>query len=57
MGLRKVEFIAQVFNLFGRDNLGLTELGWQENALSDAFGQILSVQPRQQAELAVRFTF
>jgi hypothetical protein len=46
-----------VFNLFGRDNLGLTELGWQENALSDAFGQILSVQPRQQAELAVRFTF
>ena len=57
LGVRKVEFIAQVFNLFGRDNLGLTELGWQENALSDAFGQILSVQSRQQAELAVRFTF
>ena len=56
MGNRRVEFIAQVFNLFGRDNLGIAGT-WQENALSDAFGRILEVQPRQQAELAVRFTF
>ena len=52
-----VELIAQVFNLFGRDNLGDVEPGWQENALSDSFGHILTVQPRQQAELAMRFTF
>jgi hypothetical protein len=55
-GDRRVEFIAQVFNLFGRDNLGIAGT-WQENALSDSFGRILQVQPRQQAELAVRFTF
>jgi len=56
MGNRRNEFIAQVFNLFGHDNLGIAGT-WQENALSDAFGRILEVQPRQQAELAVRFTF
>jgi hypothetical protein len=57
LGDQRLEFIAQVFNLFGRDNLGEIEQGWQENALSDSFGRILTVQPRQQAELAVRFTF
>jgi len=57
LGGRRLEFIAQVFNLFGRDNLGAIEQGWQENALSDSFGRILSVQERQQAELALRFTF
>ena len=61
VGMRRVEFIAQVFNLFGSDNLGLglaaTGSPWQENALSNSFGRILEVQPRQQAELAVRFTF
>ena len=51
-----LEFIAQVFNLFGRDNLGVAGT-WQENVLSDSFGRLLEVQPRQQAELAVRFTF
>jgi hypothetical protein len=56
MGVRKLEFIAQVFNLFGRDNLGVAGT-WQENVLSDSFGRLLEVQPRQQAELAVRFTF
>lgn len=30
---------------------------WQENALSNSFAPILEVQPRQQAELAVRFIF
>jgi hypothetical protein len=57
LGARRVEFIAQVLNLFGRDNLGITEVTWNENALSDSFGQILTVQPRQQAELAIRLTF
>jgi hypothetical protein len=57
VGNRRVEVIAQVFNLFGRDNLGAIEQGWVENALSNSFGRILTVQPRQQAELAVRFTF
>jgi len=56
LGPRRVEFIAQVFNLFGTDNLGIAGT-WQENALSNSFGRILEVQPRQQAELAVRFTF
>jgi len=61
LGTRRVEFIAQVQNLFGRDNFGVglaaTGSPWQENVLSDSFGRILEVQPRQQAELAVRFTF
>jgi hypothetical protein len=56
LGGRRLEFIAQVFNLFGRDNLGLAGT-WQENALSNSFGRMNEVQPRQQAELAVRFTF
>jgi hypothetical protein len=56
VGMKRVEFIAQVFNLFGTDNLGIAGT-WQENALSNSFGRILEVQPRQQAELAVRFTF
>jgi hypothetical protein len=56
MGVRRLEFIAQVFNLFGRDNLGVAGT-WQENVLSDSFGRLLEVQPRRQAELAVRFTF
>ena len=57
LGNRRLELIAQVFNLFGRDNLGGIAQGWIENALSNSFGQILTVQPRQQAELALRFTF
>jgi hypothetical protein len=56
-GGQRLEIIGQVFNLFGRDNRGEIEQGWQENALSDSFGRILTVQARQQAELAVRFTF
>ncbi len=59
---RKLELIAQVFNVFGRDNLaasggtggvGVTA-GWVTNALSDSFGRILQAGNRQQAELAVR---
>ena len=56
-GDRSLELIAQVFNLFGRTNLGGIGVGRQLNALSNAFGQILGAQPRQEAELAVRFRF
>ena len=52
---RKFELIAQVFNLLGTDILGGIAQGWTENALSDSFGRVLTVLPRQQAELAVRF--
>ena len=54
---RKLDLIAQVFNVLGADNLGGVGTGWVTNALSDNFGRILSAQPRQQAELAVKFTF
>ena len=56
-GRRRAEFIAQVFNLFGRDNLGGIGSSFQTNALSDTFGQLTTAQPRQQTELAVRITF
>ena len=57
-GGRKVDLIAQVFNLLGTDNLLPPGGGaYVDNALSDAFGKILSAQPRQQAELAARFSW
>ena len=56
-GERSFELIAQVFNVLGRTNLGGIGVGRQTNALSNAFGQILGAQPRQEAELAVRFRF
>jgi hypothetical protein len=51
---RRLELIGQVFNVFGTTNLGGIGFTRQTNALSNAFGQILGAQPRQQAELAVR---
>ena len=55
---RKLEFIAQVFNVFGTDNLLPPGAGsYVDNALSDSFGKILSAQPRQQGEIAVRYGF
>ena len=57
-GGRRVDLIAQVFNLFGSDNNGGAGVNnYVLNALSDAFGTINTVRPRQQAELAVRFVF
>ncbi len=64
-GDRRLELIAQVFNVLGTDNLaasggvaaGGVAPGWSLNALSDSFGRILQAYNRQQAELAVRFTF
>jgi hypothetical protein len=51
---RRLEFIGQVFNLFGRNNLGGIGITRTNNSLSNAFGRILGAQPRQQAELAIR---
>ena len=51
---RKVELIAQVFNLLNRTNLLAV---WQTNALSSSFGTITSAGNMRQAELAVRFSF
>jgi hypothetical protein len=57
-GDRKLEVLAQVFNLLGTDNLDAPfTSGRVTNALSDTFGRILTARPRQQAELGVRFTF
>ena len=36
------------------DRIGVTR---QTNALSNAFGQILGAQPRQEGELAIRVTW
>ena len=56
-GGRRADLIAQVFNLFGTDSFGSGALPWQMNALSNAFGTIGTVHPRQQAELAIRFVW
>jgi len=56
-GKRRIEGIFQIFNLFGRDNLGGIGSSFQSNALSDTFGQLLTAQNRQQAEIALRMTF
>jgi hypothetical protein len=56
-GGRRADVIAQVFNLFGTDSFGPGATPWQMNALSNSFGTINSVHPRQQAELAVRFVW
>jgi hypothetical protein len=47
-----------VFNVFGTDNLLPPGAGsYVDNALSDSFGKILSAQPRQQGEIAIRYAF
>jgi hypothetical protein len=56
-GNRRVELVAQVFNVFGHDNLLSVGDTWQENALSSSFGRITTTNPRQQGELAVHVVF
>ena len=56
-GRRRLELIAQVFNLFGRTNLGGIGSSFNTNALSDTFGQLPTAQPRQQGEVAVKVIF
>jgi hypothetical protein len=57
-GQRKAEFVVQVFNMFGTNNL-LPPGGdsYVNNSLSDSFGKILTAQPRQQGEIAIRYAF
>ena len=57
LGRGRVELIGQVFNLFGTINRGGIGVTRQTNALSNAFGQILGAQPRQEGELAIRLTW
>lgn len=54
---RKLELIAQVFNLLGRDTLGGIAIGWQEDALSDSFGKIQSVQAEAPLPLSDNYLF
>ena len=55
---QRIELVAQVFNLFGTNNLGGSGTSnYQQNSRSSAFGTISSVRPRQQGELAVRIRF
>jgi hypothetical protein len=58
-GSKKLEVIAQVFNLMGSNNLlasgGVG--GYVTNASSDSFGKILQAGNKQQAEFAVRFAW
>jgi hypothetical protein len=57
-GSRRVELIAQVFNLLNRTNLLFNvNSSIITNALATNFGQITSAYPKRQAELAVRFAF
>jgi hypothetical protein len=56
-GARRAEIIAQVFNVLGSDSFGIGATPWQTNALSNSFGAINTVYPRQQAELALRFVW
>ena len=56
-GKRRIEGIFQIFNLFGRDNLGGIGSSFQTNALTDTLGQLLTAQNRQQAEIGIRMTF
>jgi hypothetical protein len=51
---RRVELIAQVFNVLNRKNL---IAAWTTNALSPAFGTSVSASNMRQAEIAVRFTY
>jgi hypothetical protein len=56
-GSRKIELVGQVFNLFGWDNLGGIGSSQVSNATSITFGQILTAQPRQQGEIAIRYSW
>jgi hypothetical protein len=51
---RRVELIAQVFNLLNRTNLLAL---WTTNARSNAFGTIVGAANARQAEVALRFSF
>jgi hypothetical protein len=61
LGIRSgqsVELVAQVFNVFGRDNLiGGTGGAFVNNALSSSFGRYTVAAPRREAEVGIQFKF
>jgi len=57
-GGRNVDLVAQVFNVFGRDNLiGGTGGGAVNFATSNAFGKYTIAAPRQDVEVGISFKF
>ena len=57
-GGRTVDLVAQVFNLFGRDNLvGGTGGTFVANSLSASFGRYTVAAPRREAEVGISFKF
>ena len=55
---RSVDLVAQVFNVFGRDNLiGGTGGTFINNSLSDSYGKYQVAGPRQEAEVGIQFKF
>jgi hypothetical protein len=57
-GGRSVDLVAQVFNLFGRDNLvGGTGGTFVANALSASYGKYTVAAPRREAEVGISFKF
>jgi hypothetical protein len=55
---QSVELVAQVFNVFGRDNLiGGTGGTFVNQALSSSFGRYTIAAPRQEMEVGVQFKF
>jgi hypothetical protein len=57
-GTRKVELLAQAFNLLNTTNLqSQFGSGRITNALAANFGDIVSARPNRQGELAIRVTW
>jgi hypothetical protein len=57
-GTRSIDLVAQVFNLFGRDNLvGGTGGTFINNSLSASFGKYSVAAPRREAEVGISFKF
>ncbi len=55
---KKIDLVAQVFNLLNTDNLQAQYGGGRvTNSLSDTFGRITTARPSRQAELAVRLVW
>ena len=46
-----------MFNVLGRNNLGGVGSTYQTNARSAQFGEILTAQPKQQGEIAIRLVW
>jgi outer membrane receptor protein involved in Fe transport len=55
---QSIDLVAQVFNVFGRDNLvGGTGGTFINNSLSSAYGRYTVAAPRQEMEVGIQFKF